>query len=104
MALYLTNTVRIKPGHVEQYLAWAPKIIPIYEKYGVKFHGAFQSIAGEGNTAVYFVSVQDFAAWEDAIRKIQQDSDFLAAQREGGDHIEGNVIQALMPMPGSAMQ
>jgi len=104
MALYLTNTVRIKPGHVEEYLAWAPKVIPIYEKYGVKFHGAFQAVGGEGNIAIYFVSVRDFAAWEDALQKMQADSSFMAAQREGGNHIDGNVIQALMPLPGSALQ
>ena len=104
MALYLTNTVRIKPGHNQEFLATAAKTIPIYEKYGVKFHGAWQAAAGEGNTAVYLVSVRDFAAYEDMLQKMQTDTDFIAAQREGGNHIYGNVIQMLMPMPGSAMQ
>ncbi len=103
MALYFTNTIRIKPGHLEEYLASAAKTIPIYEKYGVKFHGAFQSVGGEGNAAVYLVSVPDFASWGDLMRKLQADPQFMAAQREGGPHIDGNVIQALMPMPGSAM-
>jgi hypothetical protein len=104
LALYLTNTVRIKPGHVEDYLAWVGKVIPIYEKHGVKFHGAFQSAAGEGNSAVYFVSVRDFAAYEEIIQKMQADTEFQTAQREGGNHIDGNALQILMPMPGSAMQ
>ncbi len=104
MAHYLTNTVRIKPGHNQEFLATAAKTIPIYEKYGVKFHGAWQAAAGEGNTAVYLVSVRDFAAYEDMLQKMQTDTDFIAAQREGGNHIDGNVIQMLMPMPGSAMQ
>jgi hypothetical protein len=104
MALYLTNTVRIKPGHNQEFLAWVPKVVPIYEKYGVKFHGAWQAAAGEANTAVYLVSVRDFAAYEDMIQKMQADTDFIAAQREGGNHIDGSVIQMLMPMPGSAMQ
>ena len=104
MALYLTNTVKIKPGHNQEFLASAAKTIPIYEKYGVKFHGAWQAAAGEGNTAVYLVSVRDFAAYEDILQKMQADTDFIAAQREGGPHIDGNVIQMLMPIPGSAMQ
>ena len=104
MALYLTNTVRIKTGHVQEYLAWAQKVIPIYEKYGVKFHGAFQAVGGEGNVAVYLVSLPDFAAWGDVNQKMLADADFQAAQREGGNHIDGNVIQALVPLPGSAMQ
>jgi len=104
MALYITNTIRIKPGHVQEYLAWVPKVIPIYEKYGVKFHGAFQAAAGEGNTAVYLVSMRDFAAYEDAVQKMQADTAFQAAQREGGNHIDGNVIQLLVSLPGSAMQ
>ena len=104
MALYLTNTVKIKPGHNQEFLASAAKTIPIYEKYGVKFHGAWQAAAGEGNTAVYLVSVRDFAAYEDILQKMQADTDFITAQREGGPHIDGNVIQMLMPIPGSAMQ
>ncbi|OGO07598.1 MAG: hypothetical protein A2Y61_01865 [Chloroflexi bacterium RBG_13_60_13] len=104
MALFITNTVRIKSGHAQEYLAWVPKIIPIYEKYGVKFHGAFQAAAGEGGTAVYLVSMRDFAAYEDAIQKMQADTAFQAAQKEGGNHIDGNVIQLLVPLPGSAMQ
>ncbi len=104
MALYLTNTVRIKPGHNQEFLASAAKTIPIYEKYGVKFLGAWQAAAGEGNTAVYLVSVRDFAAYEDMLQKMQTDTDFIAAQREGGPHIDGNVIQMLVPIPGSAMQ
>ncbi len=103
MALYFTNTIRIKPGHIEEYLASAAKTIPIYEKYGVKFHGAFQSVGGEGNAAVYLVSVPDFASWGDLMQKLQADPEFMAVQREGGAHIDGNVVQALMPMPGSAL-
>jgi len=104
MALYITNTIRIKPGHIEQYQAWVPKIIPIYEKYGVKFLGAFQVAAGETGTAGYLVSRRAFAAYEDALQKMQADTAFLAAQKEGGNHIDGSVIQLLTPLPGSAMQ
>ncbi len=104
MALYFTNTIKIKPGHLEEYLASAAKIIPIYEKYGVKFLGAFQTVGGDGNSAVYLVSVQDFASWGDLIQKLQADTDFMAAQREGGPPIDGSTIQALAPLPGSAMQ
>lgn len=104
MALYITNTIRIKPGHIEQYQAWVPKIIPIYEKYGVKFLGAWQAVAGEAGIAVYLVSMQDFAAYGDAVQKMQADTQFMAAQKEGGNHIDGSVIQLLVPLPGSAMQ
>ena len=44
MAVYFTNTVKVKPGHVEEFLATAPKAVAIYEKYGMKFHGAFQAV------------------------------------------------------------
>ena len=104
MALYFTNTVRIKPGHLEEYLATAPKTIAIIEKYGAKRHGAFQTVGGEGINAVYLASVADFAAWEDIIQKVQADPEFMAVQREGGAHIDGAYLQALLPMPGSAMQ
>jgi hypothetical protein len=104
MALYVTNTVRVKPGHVQEYLSYAQKVIPIYEKYGVKFLGAFQAVGGEGNVAVYLVSLRDFAAWGDLIQRLQADADFQAAQREGGNHVDGNVVQALVPLPGSPMQ
>ncbi len=104
MALYFTNTIKIKPGHLEEYLASAAKIIPIYEKYGVKFLGAFQAVGGDGNSAVYLASVPNFAAWGDLLQKLQADPNFIAAQREGGPHIDGSTIQALAPLPGSAMQ
>ena len=104
MALYATNTVRIKPGHVQEYLSYAQKVIPIYEKYGVKFHGAFTAVGGEGNVAVYLVSVRDWAAYGDMVQKLQGDADFQAVQREGGNHIDGNFVQALMPLPGSSLQ
>ena len=104
MALYATNTIRIKPGHVQEYLSYAQKVIPIYEKYGVKFLGAFQAVGGEGNVAVYLVSLRDFAAWGDLIQSLQADADFQVAQREGGNHVDGNVVQTLVPLPGSPMQ
>ena len=104
MALYFTNTVRIKPGHLEEFLATAPKTIALFEKHGAKFHGAFQTAGGEGQNAVYLASVANFAAWEDIIQKVQADPEFMAVQREGGAHIDGAYLQALMPMPGSAMQ
>ncbi len=104
MALYLTNTVRIKPGHVQQYLAWVPGVIPFYQGYGVKFHGAFQTVGGEANVAVYLVSVADFAAWGDLNQKLQADRGFQAEVRKGGKHMDGNVVQALVPLPGSGMQ
>ncbi len=43
------------------------------------------------------------ASGQDA-QSLQADPQFMAAQREGGNHIEGNVIQLLMPLAGSAMQ
>ncbi len=104
MALYFTNTIRVKPGHLEEFLAAAPKTIAIFEKHGVKFHGAFTAIGGDANTAVYLASVPNFAAWEALLQKLQADPEFMAAGRDGGPHIDGSVIQALMPMPGSAMQ
>ncbi len=104
MALYFTNTIRIKPGHLDEYLASAAKTIPIYEKHGVKFLGAFQTVGGEGNTAVYLVSIPDFASWGDLLQKLQADPEFIAVQREGGPHIDGSTIQALAPLPGSPMQ
>ena len=104
MAVYFTNTVRIKPGHLEEYLASAAKTIPLFEKHGVKVLGAFTAIGGDANTTVYLASLPNFAAWEDFLQKVQADPEFIAAGREGGPHIDGSVIQALMPMPGSAMQ
>jgi len=104
MALYFTNTVRVKPGHIEEFLAAAAKNVAIYEKYGVKFHGVFQALGGEANVGVYLVSISDFAAWGDLVQKTQADPAFAASLRELGPHVDGSVIQALVPMPGSAMQ
>lgn len=104
MALYATNTVRVKPGHIQEFLAAAPKSIAIFEKHGVKFHGAFGAVGGEANVAVYLVSVADWAAWGSLGESLQADPEFMASQKELGAHLNGNVIQALVPMPGSAMQ
>src|SRR3972149_889186 len=75
MALYFTNTIRVKPGHLEEYMASAAKTIPIYEKHGVKFLGAFQAMGGDGNSAVYLVSVPNFAAWEGLVRSEEHTSE-----------------------------
>ncbi len=104
MALYFTNTITVKPGHNQEFLAAVPKTIAIYEKHGVKFHGAFGAVGGEANVGVYLVSVADFEAWGALGQKLQTDQEFMAAQREIGPHMDGSVIQALVPMPGSAMQ
>ena len=104
MAVYFTNTIRVKPGHNQEYLASVAKTIPIFEKHGVKVLGAFQAIGGDANTTVYLASLPNFAAWEDFLQKTQADPEFMAAAREGGPHIDGSTIQALMPIPGSAMQ
>jgi hypothetical protein len=104
MALYITNTVKVKPGHMQGYAAWATKVIPIYEKYGVKFLGTFLAVGGDENRVVYLVSMRDWAAYGDAAQKLQGDAEFQRLESEGGIHIDGNDIQALMPVPGSAMQ
>ena len=104
MALYVTNTVRVKPGHDQQFLAYAAKVIPIYEKYGVKFLGTFGAVGGDANRVVFLVSVRDWAAYGDLLQKLQGDAEFQRLLSEGGIHVDGNDIQALMPLPGSAMQ
>ena len=104
MALYLTNTVRVKPGHMQGYTAHAAKVIPIYEKYGVKFLGTFAAVGGDANRVVFLVSMRDWAAYGDAAQKLRADAEFQRLESEGGIHIDGNTIQALMPVPGSAMQ
>ena len=104
MALYFTNTIKVKPGHNQEFLAAVPKTVALYEKHGIKFHGAFQAVGGDANVAVYLVSVADFAAWGSVIENLQADQEFMASQREQGAHVDGSVIQALLPMPGSALQ
>ena len=104
MALYFTNTIRIKSGHNQEYLAAVPKTIAIFEKHGVKFHGVFGAVGGEANVLVYLASVADFAAWGSLIQNLQTDQEFLASQRELGAHVDGSVQQTLLPLPGSAMQ
>jgi hypothetical protein len=104
MALYLTNTVKVKPGHMQGYAAWAAKVIPIYEKYGVKFLGTFLAVGGASNRVVYLVSMRDWAAYGDGLQKLQADAEFQRLESEGGTHIDGSDIQALMSVPGSAMQ
>ena len=104
MAVYITNTVKVKPGHMQGYAAWAAKVIPIYEKYGVKFLGTFMAVGGDESRVVYLVSMRDWAAYGDAFEKMAVDAEFQRLESEGGIHIDGNDIQALMPVPGSAMQ
>ena len=104
MALYVTNTVRVKPGHNQEYLAAVPKTIAIFEKHGVKFHGVFGAVGGEANVVVYLASVADFAAWGSLGQSLQGDQEFMASQRELGPHVDGSFVQALVPLPGSAMQ
>ena len=104
MALYVTNSVKVKPGHLEEFLAAVPKSIAIYEKHGVKFHGTFAAVGGEANVGVYLVSVADWGAWGSMLENLQTDQEFMASQREIGAHVDGSVVQALAPMPGSAMQ
>ena len=104
MALYLIATDRVKPGHMQGYAAWAAKVIPIYEKYGVKFLGTFLAVGGDENRVVYLVSMRDWAAYGDALEKMTVDTEFQRLESEAGIHIDGSDIQALMPVPGSAMQ
>ena len=104
MAVYFTNTVRVKSGHMQEALALAPKAVAAYEKLGVKFHGQFQAVGGEANVLVYLVSLPDFASWGDLLQKAAADADLQAITKEQGEHNEGNVIQALAPLPNSSMQ
>jgi len=104
MAVYIINTVKVKPGHIQAYAAWAAKVIPIYEKYGVKLLGTFMTVGGDENRVVYLASMRDWAAYGDASQKMMVDAEFLRLESEGGIHFDGNDIQALMPVPGSAMQ
>ena len=104
MAVYITNTVKVKPGHIQAYAAWVPKVIPFYEKYGVKFLGTFLAVGGDANRVVYLVSMRDWAAYGDALEKGAADAEFQRLESEGGIHIDGSNIQALTPVPGSAMQ
>src|SRR3989304_6332247 len=75
MALYVTNTVRVKPGHDQQFVAYAAKVIPIYEKYGVKFLGTFGAVGGAANRVVFLVSVRDWAAYGELLQKFKGDTE-----------------------------
>ena len=96
--------VLLKPGHMEEYMAWVPKVDPFYEKVGVKFHGRFQPLAGDRGTVFAFASIKDLATYEEGMKKLAADPEFRASQREGGKLFDGSFIQLLSPLPGSAMQ
>ena len=104
MALYMMGTIKVKPAHEQEFLATVEKATPLYQKYGLKFHGDFQAVAGEAGVFVRLTSVQDFAAFDGIMQKVQEDADIQALIRERADHIYGSVLQLLQPLPGSSMQ
>jgi len=85
--VYEHRTYNILPGKMPEFVeAFGEMIVPLFEKYGAKLVGAWQTAIGQNNEFVYILGFKDLAEQEKFWHVFRQDEQYKA-YRQGGTRV-----------------
>ena len=71
------------PGKKAEFIEAFGKLMPLFDKYGARVVGVWQTDIGENNEIIYILVFEDFAQREEFWVKFRQDEAFLKYQQQG---------------------
>ena len=101
--IFSEYTTRTKTGKVDEYLAMLPKFMPLYQKYGIKFVGAWKTVEKE-DEAVWMTGFESQQQREQQITKMNQDPEYQKLSQQAKSLIVDNTVRTLDPAPTSPLK
>ena len=102
--IYEHRTYNILPGMMPAFVeAFGSLIVPLFEKYGAKLVGSWQTAIGQNNEFVYILGFQDLAAQEKFWAVFRKDEQFKT-YRQGGVRVAHVVNKILRPTSYSPLK
>lgn len=81
--IYEHRSYTMLPGKKAEFIESFARFMPLFDQYGAKVIGVWQTDVGEGNEFIYILAFQDFAQRERFWDKFRQDQVFIEYQRQG---------------------
>ncbi len=101
--IFSEYTTTVKTGKVDEYLALLPKFMPLYQKYGIKFIGAWKTAERE-DEAVWMTGFESQQQREQQITKLKQDPEYQKQSQQAQSLIVDNTVRTLHPSPTSPLK
>ncbi len=101
--IFSEYTTRTKTGKVDEYLAMLPKFMPLYQKYGIKFVGAWKTVEKE-DEAVWMTGFESQQQREQQITKMKQDPEYQKLSQQAQSLIVDDTVRTLHPSPTSPLK
>lgn len=101
--IFSEYTTRTKTGKVDEYLAMLPKFMPLYQKYGIKFVGAWKTVDKQ-DEAVWMTGFESQQQREQQITKMKQDPEYQKLSQQAKSLIVDNTVRTLDPAPTSPLK
>lgn len=101
--IFSQYTTKVQQGKRDQYLSLLPKFLPLYQKYGIKFVGAF-SPADAQDEAVWMTGFETQEKRQEQIAKLKQDPEYQKLQQQVQPLIVQTTSKTLNPAPGSPLR
>ena len=81
--IYEHRSYTLQPGKRAEFIQRFARFMPLFEKYGAKVIGVWQTDVGNSNEFIYVLAFKDFAQREVFWERFRQDEEYLEYQREG---------------------
>jgi len=81
--IYEHRSYTLLPGRKPEFIESFGKLMPLFEKYGAKVVGVWETDVGESNEVIYILAFENFAQREDFWEKFRQDEVFLEYRQQG---------------------
>ena len=101
--IFSEYTTKVKAGTVDEYLSMLPKFLPLYQKYGIKFVGAWKPIDSQ-DEAIWMTSFENQQQREQQIAKLKQDAEYQKLNQQVQTLIVQNSVRILTAAPSSPLR
>ena len=101
--IYTEYTTRVKSGKVDEYLSLLPKFLPLYQKHGIKFIGAWKPVDSK-DEAVWMTGFDDQQQRDQKIAELKKDPEYQKLQQQVQPLIVENRSRILSPAPASPLK
>ncbi len=101
--IFSEYTTKLKTGKVDEYLSMLPKFLPLYQKYGIKFVGAWKPVETQ-DEAVWMTGFETQQQREQQIAKLKQDPEYQKLNQQVQSLIVQNTVRTLHPAADSPLK
>ena len=102
--IYEHRTYHILPGKMPEFTeTFGNMLVPLFEKYGAKLIGVWQTVIGQNDEFTYILGFDGLANQEKFWRNFRQDEQYKK-YRQGAPPVSYVVSKILQPTPYSSLK